>query len=148
VLTLPQAGFVLADLALNDSGQYIIVGDDGNNDWLLARVAPNGQVLTVSDSFTTGDDNATHLLISGGSYYVVGTEKKPLATPNVYAPVLARYTASFERDATFGKGGMIELEQETTFLGTIGIAQQSDGRLIVGASVRGAKTLMLYRLWN
>jgi uncharacterized delta-60 repeat protein len=148
VLPFTTATARLYDAAINAKGQYIIVGDSGTDDWLLSRVTPAGQILTVTDSFTTGDDNATHLLISGDSYYVIGTEKKPLATPNVYAPILVRYDAAFQRDAGFGKAGIYEFDQETTYVGTVGVAQQLDGRLIVATTVRGAGTVKLYRLWN
>lgn len=148
VLAFPDATAAPRDMALNAKGQYIMAGTSGADDWLLARVTNTGQILTVTDSFTTGDDNATNLHIDGDAYYVLGTMKKPLNTPNVYAPILVRYDADFQRDETFASAGVLELDVQTTFQGTMDVVQQGDGRLVVATTVRGEGTLRLYRIWN
>lgn len=148
ILSLPNPDGSVADLAVNAKGQYVAIGGNGEGDWLLTRVTRTGQILTATESFTTGEDRAEYVLPDVLGYLVLGTKKDSSADAHSFMPILVKYDLEFQREPGFGASGIAELLQDTTVKGGCGLARQADGRLIVAYTLRGAGTLVLKRIWN
>ena len=100
----------------------------------LTRRLPSGDRLTTTLSLGSQDSASALIRQPDGKLVLVGTSDNRFAT--------VRFNADLSLDTSFGNGGIV-----ITAIPTIGleaayaVARQSDGRLIVGGTVRQEKSL-------
>jgi uncharacterized delta-60 repeat protein len=119
-------------LALRADGR-IVLGGTANGDFALARLQADGDLDPAFDGdglLTTdigGNDGVAGLALAGEKIIAGGAGGPGLA--------LARYLPSGGLDPGFGNGGLATTVASVASVG--GLTEQPDGRLVVGALLRG-----------
>jgi uncharacterized delta-60 repeat protein len=127
------SGDYAGDVVLLPGGK-ILVGGGGNHDFALARYNSDG---TLDTTFGTGGKVTTDFGIPDDNFraFTAQPDGKILSVGSIDGPIgdtaLARYNPDGSLDASFGTGGKVITDVTGRFEQAIGVALQSDGKIVI-----------------